>query len=183
VDTFFFLGKDVLLATLFQFPVRNQIEGSSQFHVEAPKRKVVGRVPEVSNDGEWLLDAERIVRTYMPVLFCFCEKLSEAQWQDMVVIVKLVGVEAEELEQEHGKAFLILAAEPCTQLLQVVAEFALGPILPLRLFLLTCVECREDGWLPQLEESDNQAYPCIGTQSAAKSYAEKGQRCPSYAGG
>lgn len=91
----------------------------------------------------------------------------------MVVIVKLVRVEAEELEQEHGNAVLVLAAEPGTQLLQVVAELALGSILSCRLFLLTCVECREDRGLPQLEEGDNQAYPCIRTQSAAKGCAGK----------
>lgn len=77
MHTFFLLRKDVLLAAFFQFTVRDQIESSSKLHVEAPKRKVVGRVPEVSNDAEGLLDAERIVRTYVPVLFCFCEKLPE----------------------------------------------------------------------------------------------------------
>lgn len=79
MHTFFLLWKDVLLTAFFQFTVRDQIEGSSKLHVEAPKRKVVGRVPEVSDDAERLLDAERIVCTYMPVLFCFCEKLPETK--------------------------------------------------------------------------------------------------------
>jgi hypothetical protein len=101
-DLLLFLGEHESFADFLELASGQEIERSAELLMETSERVLVCRVAEVPRCVKGLLDAKLVVQGINPLLIRLGDELPHADGQYVLVIVKLVRIETEELEQKLG---------------------------------------------------------------------------------
>ena len=98
----------------------------------------------------------------MPTLALFGNQFPFANGDNILFVVQVMGVIAEELKEQLTQGLLVLFAI-AGQRIEVIVKGTYEALWRNPFLVGTCLKTGENRWISRLEEVDNQADPCIRT--------------------